>query len=168
MNYGGIYLADSCNGTGWRTCLFVSGCNHRCENCQNPKTWDKNYGKEFTEETLNILIKQLQKPYIDGLTLTGGDPLFPDNRQEILRICKIIKTILPNKTIWLYTGYDYEEVKDLEIMNYVDIIVDGKYIGEQKDLGIAFRGSKNQKIIDVKTGNVLNFDKKEENNESKV
>lgn len=165
MNYCGIYKSDSCNGEGWRTVLFVSGCNHNCKNCQNPKTWDKNYGKEFTDEALNILIEQLQKPYIDGLTLSGGDPLFPDNKEEILRICKTIKTILPEKTIWLYTGYKYEEIKDLEIMNYIDVLVDGPFIEEQKDLTLAFRGSKNQRIIDVKTGNILNFDKKEEKND---
>ena len=159
MNYCGIYRCDCCNGIGFRTVLFVSGCNHQCKNCQNPKTWDKNYGKEFTDETLNILIEQLQKPYIDGLTLSGGDPLFPDNREEVLRICKTIKTILPDKTIWLYTGYKYEEIKDLEIINYVDVIVDDKFEETKKDLSLAFRGSKNQNIIDVKTGNILNLEK---------
>lgn len=159
MNYCGIYRCDCCNGIGFRTVLFVSGCNHQCKNCQNPKTWDKNYGKEFTDETLNILIEQLQKPYIDGLTLSGGDPLFPDNREEVLRICKTIKTIFSNKTIWLYTGYKYEEVRDLEIMKYIDIIVDGQFIEEQQDLSLAFRGSSNQNIIDVKTGNILNLEK---------
>ncbi len=154
MNYCGIYKSDSCNGIGWRTVLFVSGCNHSCKNCQNPKTWDKNYGKEFTDKTLNDLITYIKPDYIDGLTLSGGDPLFPDNREEVLKICKTIKTILPNKTIWLYTGYTYEDVKDLEIFNYIDVVVDGKYEEDKRDLSLEFRGSSNQRIIDLRKGEI--------------
>jgi len=150
LNYCGIYKSSLTDGEGWRVVLFTSGCNHNCKNCQNLKTWDKNYGKEFTDKTLNDLITYLNHDYIDGLTLSGGDPLFPDNREEVLRICKTIKTVLPNKTIWLYTGYLYEEVKDLEIMNYIDVLVDGPFIEEQKDLTLEFRGSRNQNIIKLK------------------
>ena len=157
MNYCGIYKSSIADGIGWRTVLFVSGCSHACQGCHNKSSWDKNYGNEFTQETLNTLIKELSKPEIDGLTLSGGDPLMEYNRDKVEEICKTIKTILPEKTIWLYTGYEWDEIKKLNLLKYVDVVVDGKFILEQRDTTLAFKGSKNQKIINVKDS--LNQDK---------
>ena len=150
MRYQAIYKSSIADGIGWRTVLFVSGCSHSCIGCHNKKSWDKNLGKEFTNEDLEILIKQLKRPEIKGLTLSGGDPLMESNRMDIKNLCKTLKTILPEKTIWLYTGYDWDEIKDLELLQYVDVVVDGKFILEQKDTTIPFRGSTNQRIINVK------------------
>ena len=149
MNYCGIYKTSIADGIGWRTVLFVSGCSHACPQCHNKSSWDKNYGHEFTQETLNTLIKELSKPEIDGLTLSGGDPLMVYNRDKVGEICKTIKTILPEKTIWLYTGYDWEEIKDLDLLKHIDVVIDGKFIFELRDTTLPFRGSSNQRIIDV-------------------
>ena len=157
MNYCGIYKSSIADGEGWRTVLFVSGCSHACHGCHNKESWNRNYGHEFTQETLNTLIKELSKPEIEGLTLSGGDPLMEYNRDKVEEICKTIKTILPEKTIWLYTGYEWDEIKRLNLLKYVDVVVDGKFILEQRDTTLAFRGSKNQKIINVKDS--LNQDK---------
>ena len=149
MNYHRIESTNLSNGLGWRVVLWVSGCSHHCEGCHNQETWDKDSGKPFTEKELRKIIEFLDKPYIKGLTLSGGDPLMIDNRDAILQIVKAVKNNCPTKDIWLYTGYDYEEVKDLEIMKYVDVIVDGKFILAERDITLPFRGSKNQKIIEL-------------------
>ena len=151
MNYCGIYKSSIADGIGWRTVLFVSGCSHACPGCHNKASWDKNYGHEFTNDTLNTLIKEISKPEIIGLTISGGDPLMEYNRDEVEKICKTIKTILPEKTIWLYTGYDWEEIKKLKLLKYIDVVVDGKFILEQRDTTLAFRGSSNQHLVDVKS-----------------
>lgn len=151
MNYCGIYKSSIADGIGWRTVLFVSGCSHACLGCHNKASWDNNYGHEFTNDTLNTLIKEISKPEIVGLTISGGDPLMEYNRDEVEKICKTIKTILPEKTIWLYTGYDWEEIKKLKLLKYIDVVVDGKFILEQRDTTLAFRGSSNQHLIDVKS-----------------
>jgi len=149
MKYLNILDCDIADGEGIRVTLFVSGCSHKCPKCQNPESWDYNNGYDFTEETLNEILQLLNRDYVDGLTLSGGDPLFKNNREEVLNICKTIKEKLPNKNIWLYTGYDYNEIKDLEIINYIDYVVDGKYIDSLRDVTLPFRGSKNQNIIKI-------------------
>ena len=145
MNYIAIENASVTNGEGVRVVLWVSGCGHHCKNCQNEFSWNPNVGKPFTDETMKTLKELVQKEYIDGLTLSGGDPLYPQNRDTVLEICKEIKKL--NKTIWLYTGYTYEEVKDLEILKYVDVLVDGRYVDELRDINLEFRGSSNQRLI---------------------
>lgn len=166
MNYSGISECDVLNGTGFRVVLFVSGCSHRCYNCQNPKTWDKNFGHPFTEKTKQYIFNCLDKDYIDGITITGGDPLYKYNLDEVLKLVKEIRISYPEKTIWLYTGYSYSEIfrgqpsclsqeglnnfKRREIIKLCDVVVDGRYIDEQKDLTLKFKGSKNQHVIDVK------------------
>lgn len=181
MNYSGISECDVLNGTGFRVVLFVSGCSHRCYNCQNPKTWDKNFGHPFTEKTKQYIFNCLDKDYIDGITITGGDPLHENNLDEVLKLVQEIRISFPEKTIWLYTGYKLEllseeiynstkqictishfcpisnkneltenQVKRSEIIELCDVVVDGEYIDEQKDLALKWRGSKNQYVIDVK------------------
>lgn len=173
MNYSGISECDVLNGTGFRVVLFVSGCSHRCYNCQNPKTWDKNFGHPFTEKTKQYIFNCLDKDYIDGITITGGDPLHENNLDEVLKLVQEIRISFPKKTIWLYTGFCWNDImcsfaglqadyvvldkKDIEawekrkkIISNVNVLVDGEYIDEQKDLSLRFRGSKNQRVIDVK------------------
>lgn len=149
MNYLDILDCDILDGDGVRVTLFVSGCSHHCKGCQNPKSWDAFNGKEFTQDTVQKILKALDRDYIDGLTLSGGDPLFMQNRFEVTRLCKEVKKAFPNKTIWLYTGYKYEEIETLEVLNYVDVLVDGKFKLDLRDVTLAFKGSSNQRIIDV-------------------
>lgn len=155
MNYHNITKDDMLNGDGLRVVLWVSGCNHHCFNCQNPQTWDENSGIPFDDSAEKELFEALDKSYISGVTFSGGDPLYPNNRSEITRIAKRIKAEFPNKTIWLYTGYKYEEIKDLEIMKYVDILVDGEFVQELADNNLHWRGSSNQRVIDIKNNKVL-------------
>ena len=150
MKYLNILDCDIIDGDGVRVTLFVSGCSHRCKGCHNPESWDAFSGKEFTEETIERIEKLLDRDFVDGLTLSGGDPLFFQNRSEITKLCKRIKEKFPQKTIWLYTGYEYEEVKALEVFDYVDVVVDGPFKIDLRDVSLAFRGSPNQRIIDVK------------------
>lgn len=156
MNYSAIYQTSLADGYGWRTVLFVSGCNHRCHGCQNKKTWNPNFGKKFSEKTKEFLFSCM-KDNIDGLTISGGDPLYKDNLEEVTSLCKEFKERFPNKTIWLYTGNLYRDCKHLEIMKYIDVIVDGEFKIDLRDITLAFRGSSNQRIIDVKTGKTLDF-----------
>lgn len=157
MNYMAIYKTSLADGIGWRTVLFVSGCNHKCKGCHNPESWNKNAGYPFTEETKQKLFEFLSKDYINGLTISGGDPLYPDNLVTVTKLCKEIKEKFPNKTIWVYTGSLYRDIKNLELMKYIDVIVDGEFKINQKDTTLAYRGSYNQRIIDVKTGKQLNY-----------
>lgn len=150
MRYHNITKDDMLNGDGLRVVLWVSGCSHHCQGCQNPVTWDHSDGLIFDENALNEIDDQLEKNYISGITLSGGDPLFIGNRQDILVLCKYVKELFPNKNIWLYTGYVYEEVSDLEIMDYIDILVDGPYIERMRDTSLKWRGSSNQRVIDIK------------------
>ena len=149
MNYHNITTDDMLNGDGLRTVLWVSGCNHHCKNCQNPQTWDKESGVPFSEGEWKELLSNLGKPYISGITYSGGDPLLPENRETIRDIAKAIRQLYPAKTQWLYTGYKFEEIKDLETMKYLDVVVDGEYIDSQRDVTLPWRGSKNQRVIDV-------------------
>ena len=155
MNYLTIYKSSLSDGLGWRVVLFVSGCSHKCKGCHNPQSWDANAGKPFDDTVKEYLFKAIDKEEIDGLTLSGGDPLFRGNRSEITKLCKEFKEKFPNKNIWLYTGYLYDEIKDLEVMNYVDVVVDGPFILEERDTTIPFRGSTNQRIISTKTGKTI-------------
>ena len=153
MNYEKIDKCSVSNGLGVRTVLWVSGCDIHCHNCHNQQTWDFNSGILFTEETMQEILYDLSKPYIKGLTLSGGHPLDPHNAPKVLEIVKRVKMVFPNKDIWIYSGYEWENIiKDetlREILKYTDVLVDGAYIDELRDISLPFRGSSNQRIIDV-------------------
>lgn len=149
MKYTEILTNDVINGDGWRVTLFVSGCSLHCPNCHNPKLQSKDYGKDFTGETVGQIADALLPKYIDGLTITGGHPLDPCNIDACTKLCENIKALHPSKTIWLYTGYVYEDIKNLEILDYIDVLVDGAYIKELKDPSLKWRGSSNQRVIDI-------------------
>lgn len=149
MKYAEILANDVINGDGLRITLFISGCSLHCPNCHNKDLQDKNYGQEFTDKTTDQIINDLSPKYIDGLTLTGGHPLEPYNIGSCTELCKKIKAIYPNKSIWLYTGYIYENIKDYEILNYIDVLVDGSYIESLHDRTLKWRGSSNQRVIDI-------------------
>ena len=137
------------NGDGLRAVLWVSGCDHCCKDCQNPITWDPNGGLEFDEEAKAELFELLGKSYISGITFSGGDPLYFGNRADVTELAREIRDTFPEKTIWLYTGFTYEMVRDLPVMEYIDVLVDGEFIAEQKDTQLYWRGSANQRVIDV-------------------
>ena len=154
MNYLAIYRASLADGEGWRTVLFVSGCHHHCKGCQNPESWNPNAGHPFTKEVKDYLFNCITDE-ISGLTISGGDPLYKRNVEDVTKLCKEFKERFPNKTIWLYTGNLYRDSKNLEVMKYVDVVVDGEFREDLKDTTLAFRGSVNQRIIDTKTGETL-------------
>lgn len=137
------------NGDGLRVVLWVSGCEHRCKGCQNPITWDINDGVTFDESTEFELLGKLNKNYISGITFSGGDPLHPDNRVKVTELCEKIKKLYPEKTIWLYTGYLWEEIKNLDLLKFIDVLVDGPYIEQLHDNRLHWKGSSNQRVIDV-------------------
>ncbi len=154
MNYQYIFKDDLINGEGVRVSLFVSGCSHGCENCFSPHTWDYRSGTEFNDEVLQKLFSYIDKPYVNGLSLLGGDPLMKKNINTVLDICKKFKEKFPHKNIWCWTGYTLEEVQHnhaSEILNYIDVLIDGKFVEELKDLSLPFRGSSNQRVL--KRGN---------------
>lgn len=160
MKYAAIKKCDVANGPGVRVSVFVSGCNHHCKGCFNEKAWDFNYGEDFSDEIIDGIINDLDKEYISGLTLLGGEPLERANQQGLVKLVKKVKEKLPNKSIWCYTGFDYE--KDVmgqmyknwpetkELINNIDVLVDGKFELEKRNLNLKFRGSENQRLIDVK------------------
>ena len=150
MNYHNILHDNMLNGDGLRVVLFVSGCSLRCHHCQNPQTWGEQSGIEFDEDARNEIFEELKKDYISGITLTGGHPLEHYNIDECTELCRDIKEMFPNRTIWLYTGYVFEKVQALEIFDYVDVCVDGPYIESLRNLELPWRGSANQRVIDVK------------------
>ena len=160
MNYADIKKYDIANGTGIRISLFVSGCPHHCKNCFNPEAWDELYGHPFTEKEENEIIEFLGNSYINGLSLLGGEPMWPKNQEILLPFLKRVKEKYPKKDIWCYTGYLFDkEIIDImykeskttrELLKLIDVIVDGRYIDELKDITLFFRGSSNQRIIDVK------------------
>lgn len=160
MNYAEIKKYDIANGIGVRVSLFVSGCRHYCKGCFNSEAWDFSYGKEFTDATVSEILEACDKKYIRGLSLLGGEPLDPNNQGEVLKLIKEFKKRFPDKTIWCYSGYDLEkELLPLkigepeilsEILNNIDVLVDGEFIEDKKSLELRFRGSSNQKINDVK------------------
>lgn len=169
MNYLKIDHEDVCNGDGLRVVLWVAGCSHGCSECQNPQTWDPKSGILFDKSALNEIFEELEKPYISGITLSGGDPLYVQNLDTILYLIYNIKKKFPTKTIWLYTGFTFNELMDnyksyrqtpfeyrddewlerWEIIRRCDVLVDGPYIKEQRDITLKWRGSSNQRVIDV-------------------
>ena len=160
MNYATIKNCDIANGPGVRVSLFVSGCTHRCKGCFNEVAWDFDYGQPFTQETVEEIIKMLEPDYIAGITLLGGEPFEPQNQPALLDLLRQIKEKLPEKSIWAFSGYLFE--KDIlagrlgpkeitwELVGYLDVLVDGPFVLEKKDLMLRFRGSSNQRLIDVK------------------
>ena len=156
MYYAGIKNHDVANGPGFRVTLFVSGCRNRCKGCFNPETWSFTYGQEFTGETLQELVRLIDNDNIQGLSILGGDPFEPENRETVYEICKLVKFLRPNKDIWVWTGYNWEDLRDLPVMRYIDVLVDGPFIQEQKDLTLSYRGSYNQRVIDIQESNKRN------------
>ena len=169
MNFHNITTADMMNGDGLRVVLWLSGCNHHCKNCQNPQTWDVNSGIEFDISAKKELFEELKKDYISGITFSGGDPLHENNIDEVLKLVNEIRLLLPEKTIWLYTGYEWEFIKEsfeeskkflqaswkdnlikrYKIVSQCDVLVDGRYIDSQRNISAKWRGSTNQRVIDI-------------------
>ena len=159
MHYGAIKDCDIANGEGVRVTLFVSGCTNRCPNCFQPQTWDFEYGEPFTAETEEKLLEMLRPSYISGLTLLGGEPFEPSNQRGLISFLRRVRRELPGKNIWGYSGFTYEqlltegsrcrcEVTD-EMLSLLDVLVDGRYVEELKDISLRFRGSSNQRLIDL-------------------
>ena len=160
MNYATIKNCDIANGPGVRVSLFVSGCTHRCKGCFNEVAWDFNYGKPFTQDTVDEILNMLSPDYVKGITLLGGEPFEPENQPAILDLLRQIKKKYPHKSVWAFSGYLFD--KDIlagrlgpweiteEYLSYVDVLVDGPFVEGKKDLSLRFRGSSNQRIIDVK------------------
>lgn len=159
MNYADIKKYDIANGVGVRVSLFVSGCRHHCKGCFNSEAWDFSYGKPFTDETIEEIMSAVNKDYIRGLSLLGGEPLDPDNRSEVLRLLQVFRARFPEKTVWCYSGYFFDtellpqidagDATLLQLLELVDVLVDGRFVEAQKDLDLRFRGSSNQRILDV-------------------
>ncbi len=159
MNYANIKLFDIANGPGVRVSLFVSGCTHHCKGCFNQEAWDFSYGQEFTEAVEDRILEALRPDYVRGLTLLGGEPFEPQNQPALLKLLRKIKAKLPQKSIWAFSGYLFD--RDIlpgrlgdpaitrEILSYLDVLVDGPFLENQKDLMLRFRGSANQRLIDV-------------------
>ena len=150
MNYAEIKKVDIANGPGVRVSLFVSGCRNHCKGCFNPETWDFDYGRPFTRETEDEIIEALRPSWIQGLSILGGEPTEEENAAILIPFLKRVRAVLPDKDIWLYSGYTYEALRDKEILLLADVLVDGPFLLEQKDAGLAFRGSRNQRIIDLR------------------
>ena len=173
MNYLKIEYEDVCNGTGLRVVLWLSGCSHHCYNCQNPQTWNPDSGIPFDESAKQEIFTELSKDYISGITFSGGDPLHENNLDEVLKLVKEIRISFPEKTIWLYTGFEWNQIMNMQVMQPIfsckdleskiqnilkrqeiikmcDVLVDGEYIDEKRDLTLEWRGSSNQRVIDVK------------------
>ena len=149
MNYHNITKDDMLNGDGLRVVLWTAGCTHHCEGCQNPQTWDVAGGVPFDEAAEKELFDSINHEYISGITFSGGDPLHPFNRDEVIRLAKKFKELFPNKTTWLYTGFLWEEIKDKVDLSNIDILVDGEFKKELNDNTLKWVGSSNQRIIDV-------------------
>ena len=169
MNYAGIKYCDIANGTGCRTVLFVSGCRNACKGCFQPQTWDLGYGEPFDEKVQEEVLKSLEPDYITGITVLGGEPFEPENQKELVPFMRKVVARYPNKNVWAFTGYIYD--KDLvaggrrhtedtdELLSMIDVLVDGPFQEEKKDITLKFRGSSNQRILDLKetirTGNII-------------
>lgn len=155
MNYATIKKFDIANGPGVRVSLFVSGCRHRCKNCFNPEAWDFGYGKEFNNKVIDEIVCALEPEHIQGLSLLGGEPFEPENLSGILNLVKTVREKLPQKDIWCYSGFTFDELTSQnnssinEILSLIDVLVDGRFVEEMKDASLLFRGSSNQRIIDV-------------------
>lgn len=156
MNYTKLLKADIANGPGFRLTLWVTGCMRKCPGCFNEEAQDPDFGKKFDDDAKKRIFKELAEPTCDGLSLMGGEPLSKcsDNRKEVIKLCKECREKFPNKSQWMWTGYTFEEIASdpsmRDILNYVDVIVDGPFVESKKDLSCPFRGSSNQRVIDVK------------------
>ena len=172
MYYGNIKKLDVANGEGIRTTLFVSGCRNHCERCFQPETWAFDYGKPFTEETVQALLDSLKPSYVNGITLLGGEPFEPENQLELVKLLRRVRAEYPNKNVWAYSGYTLEELRGEghprcevteEMLSMIDVLVDGRFVEALKDIALKFRGSSNQRIINVKksleTGEAVIYDK---------
>lgn len=159
MRYHNITKDDMLNGDGLRVVLWVAGCSHGCPGCHNPVTWDPEGGLPFDEAARREIFAELDKEYVSGITFSGGDPLHPANIREVTALAAVIRREYPEKTIWLYTGSTWQQVKDLEVMQYVDVLVDGEFEQDKKDNTLHWKGSSNQQVIDVQktrqTGEVV-------------
>ena len=158
MNYGAIKKCDIANGVGVRTVLFVSGCTHHCKGCFQPETWNFDYGERYTKETENEIIESLRPDYVDGITLLGGEPFEPENQRELVKLLRRIKKELPQKTVWSFSGYTYEELTGdsravcevtNEMLSMLDVLVDGEFVEAKRNISLRFRGSENQRLIDM-------------------
>ena len=159
MNYAVIKKFDIANGPGVRVSLFVSGCRHKCKNCFNSEAWDFDYGQPFTDDTIDEIINALSNDFIEGFSLLGGEPFEPENQEGVNKVLSAIREKCPNKTVWCYTGFDFEKqllagsVGNAQLvlknLSMIDVLVDGKFVEELKSLDLLFRGSSNQRIIDV-------------------
>lgn len=150
MNYSVIKPLDIANGPGVRVSLFVSGCRNRCSGCFQPETWSFDYGQEFGSETLQELLRLLENPHVAGLSILGGDPFEPENRDCVLDICRAVRERFgDSRTIWVWTGYEWKDLRKLPVMDYIDVLVDGPFVEELRDLTLFYRGSSNQRVIDV-------------------
>ncbi|MBP3857149.1 MAG: anaerobic ribonucleoside-triphosphate reductase activating protein [Ruminiclostridium sp.] len=160
MYYGEIKNYDIANGSGVRVTLFVSGCTNHCEGCFQPQTWDFHFGSEFTRETEDELLEMLSPPYINGLTLLGGEPFEPENQRVLLPFLRRVKEKYPGKNVWVFSGFTYEELHTEgshcrceftdEMLSLADVLVDGRFVLAKKDISLRFRGSSNQRIIDLR------------------
>lgn len=174
MHYGEIKNCDIANGEGVRVTLFVSGCTNHCENCFQPQTWDFEYGQPFTKETEDSIIKMLEPSYINGLTLLGGEPFEPKNQRALVPFLQRVREVYPNKTVWAFSGFrlDDELLKEGSyprceatdtMLSLVDVLVDGRYVERLHDISLRFRGSSNQRLIDMnetrKTGKIVLWDR---------
>ncbi len=161
MRYGEIKYPDIANGIGVRVSLFVSGCTHHCKGCFNEETWDFSYGAPYTQETEDKIISLLAPDYVGGLSLLGGEPFEPENQEELVKLLRRVRATYPDKSIWCYSGYTFEQLRGTlrsratctfteEMLSYIDVLVDGRFVEELKDISLKFRGSSNQRILDVK------------------
>lgn len=172
MNYGAIKKCDIANGVGVRTVLFVSGCTHHCKGCFQPETWNFDYGERYTKQTEDEIIESLRPDYVDGITLLGGEPFEPENQRELVKLLRRIKKELPQKTVWSFSGYTYEELTGdsravcevtNEMLSMLDVLVDGEFVEAKRNISLRFRGSENQRLIDMnqtrKEGKIVLWDK---------
>ncbi len=170
MNFADIRPIDVANGPGVRVSLFVSGCTHHCKECFNPETWDFHYGAPFTDAEVEAILKHLAPDHIKGLSVLGGEPFEPENQSAVLALVRRVRETYPNKSIWCYSGYLFEALRDgkvgahsRELLEQLDVLVDGPFVIELKDLSLRFRGSSNQRLIDVpdslRAGEVILWDK---------
>lgn len=159
MNFASIKNFDVANGEGVRVSLFVSGCRHQCKNCFNEEAWDFNYGQPFTEAEMQMILDDLKPDYMAGISFLGGEPLEPENQQGVLEVAKKVHETYPNKTIWCYSGFTFEYLMDVkldkdpylyQLLSMIDVLIDGPFVEELKNPGLAFRGSSNQRILDCK------------------
>ena len=172
MNYGAIKKCDIANGVGVRTVLFVSGCTHHCKGCFQPETWNFDYGERYTKETEDEIIESLRPDYVDGITLLGGEPFEPENQRELVKLLRRINKELPQKTVWSFSGFTYEELTGdsravcevtNEMLSMLDVLVDGEFVEAKRNISLRFRGSENQRLIDMnktrKEGKIVLWDK---------